>query len=129
MGRKFIKAEEMGVEISNLISDYTKEVGEAIKKEIDSTAKEILKEIKATAPKKTGKYIKGFKIKKENIGGSAARVIYNKDKPGLVHLLELGHGKRGGGRVSARPHLRPAYDKYAPAMEREIERIIKNGGK
>lgn len=129
MGRKFIKAEEMGVEISNLISDYTKEVGEAIEKEVDSTAKEMLKEIKATAPKKTGKYAKGFKIKKENIGGSTTRIIYNKDKPGLVHLLELGHGKRGGGRVSARPHLRPAYDKYAPKMEREIERIIRNGGK
>lgn len=129
MGRKFIKPEEMGVEISNLISDYTKEVGEAIEKEVDSTAKEILKEIKATAPKKTGKYSKGFKIKKENISGSATRIIHNKDKPGLVHLLELGHSKRGGGRVSARPHLRPAYDKYVPQMERKIERIIKNGGK
>lgn len=57
------------------------------------------------------------------------RVIYNKDKPWLVHLLELGHGKRNGGRVDARPHMRPAYDKLEPTMLNNIEKIIKEGGK
>mgnify|MGYP001260787694 CR=1 FL=1 len=129
MGRKFIKPEEMGVEISKLIGEYTKEVSESIEKEIDSTAKDMLREIRATAPKKTGKYAKGFAIKKDNLGGNATRIIYNKRKPGLVHLLELGHSKVGGGRVSARPHLRPAYDKFEPQMTKNIERIIRNGGK
>ena len=105
-------------------------MAEAIEEEIDNTAEKILKEIQATAPKRTGKYAKGFKIKKDNSKGKTSRIIYNRAKPGLVHLLELGHAKRGRkGRVAGRPHLRPAYDKYAARMERNIENIIKKGGK
>lgn len=130
MGVKFIKPEELGIELSKIIEEYTEEVSIAIEEEIDKTAKELKEEIQATSPKKTGKYSKGFAIKKEGSRGTASRIIYNKSKPGLVHLLELGHAKRGGkGRVAARPHLRPAYDKIVPKMEKEIENIIKRGGK
>jgi len=45
-----------------------------------------------------------------------------------VHLLEFGHAKKNGGRVAARPHLRPAYDRHVPEMEKRIKKIIKNGG-
>lgn len=127
---KFIKPDELGIELSKIISEYTEEVRAAIDEEVDTTAKKVLDEIKATSPKKTGKYRKGFKIKKNDAKGSTGRIIYNKDRPGLVHLLELGHAKKGGkGRVSAQPHLRPAYDKYVPRMEKNIENIIMKGGK
>lgn len=134
MGTRFIQPGELGVELSKIIEEYTEEVSAAIEEEIDKTANDLKEEIQATAPKRKGKhggkYSKGFAIKKENGGGSTSRIIYNKSKPGLVHLLELGHAKRGGkGRVEARPHLRPAYDKIVPKMEREIEDIIKRGGK
>lgn len=129
MGVKFIKPDELGMEISRIISEYTEDVKMAIDEEVDETAKEVLKELRATSPKLTGKYSKGFTIKKDDTRGSTGRIIYNKTKPGLVHLLELGHAKRGGkGRVRAIPHLRPAYDKHVPAMEKRIEDIIKNGG-
>lgn len=120
----------MGVEITKIISEYTKDVQGAIEKEIDTTAKDVLKEVKASKAwkDKTGKYRKGFAIKKQDITGTSSRIIYNKNKPGLVHLLELGHAKRSGGRASARPHLRPAYDKHVPQMEKRIEKIIRNGG-
>lgn len=118
----------MGIEISAMIKDYTSEVSEAIEKEVDSTAKETLKEVKATAPRDRPKYYKGFALKTDKSGGQVVKVIYNKTHPGLVHLLEIGHAKVGGDRVDERPHLRPAYDKYAPRLEKNIERIIKNGG-
>ncbi len=124
-----ISPDNLTVELSKLLQDYTTEVTEAIEEEIDKTAKLVLDEVKRTAPKKTGEYRKGFKIKKQDSKGTVTRIIYQAKKPGLAHLLELGHAKRGGGRVSERPHMRPAYDKYVPQMEKNIETIIKNGGK
>jgi len=129
VGVKFIKPEELGIELSKIVSEYTGDVSEAIEKEIDSTAKLVLKEVKATAPRDRPEYYEGFRIKKEDSLGSVARIVHNKTHPGLVHLLEKGHVLRGGGRVSAIPHLVPAYDKFAPQMEKNIENIIKKGGK
>lgn len=124
-----ISPDNLTVELSRLLEEYTEEVTIAIEEEIDKTAKLVLDEIKRTSPVKTGKYKKGWKIKKEDRKGEVVRIIYNKDKGSIVHLLELGHAKRGGGRVSAKSHMRPAYDKYVPQMEKSIEEIIKNGGK
>ena len=124
-----ISPDNLTVELSKLLQNYTQDVSIAIEEEIDKTAKLVLDEVKRTSPVKTGKYKKGWKIKKEDRKGEVVRIIYNKDKGSIVHLLELGHAKRGGGRVSERPHMRPAYDKYVPQMEKNIETIIKNGGK
>lgn len=124
-----ISPDNLTVELSKLLQDYTQDVTEAIEEEIDKTAKLVLDEVKRTAPKKTGDYKKGFKIKKEDYKGQVTRIIYQSKKPGLAHLLELGHANRDGGRTSERPHMRPAYDKYVPSMEKNIENIIKKGGK
>ncbi len=130
MGKTFINPEELGLEIANAIADYAEDVVVAIEEEIDDTAEKVKEEIQSSAAWKdiSGKYRKGWTIKKENRKGETVRIIYNKNKPGLVHLLEFGHAKVGGGRVAARPHLQPAYDKYAPQMEKNIESIIKKGG-
>lgn len=130
MGKTFINPGELGLEIANAIADYTEDVVVAIEEEIDDTAEKVKEEIQSSAAWKdiSGKYRKGWAIKKEKRNGETVRIIYNKDKPGLVHLLELGHAKRGGGRVAARPHLQPAYDKHVPQMEKNIENIIRKGG-
>ena len=130
MGKTFINPEEFGLEIANAIADYTEDVVVAIEEEIDNTAEKVKEEIQSSSAWKdrTGEYRKGWTIKKENRKGEAVRIIYNKNKPGLVHLLEFGHAKRGGGRVAGRPHVQPAYEKYVPQMEQNIEDIIKKGG-
>lgn len=127
---KTIDPEDLGIEIAKVISEYTEEVAEAVEKEVDETAKNIKEEIQKSSAWKdrTGEYRKGWTIKKENRKGETVRIIYNKDKPGLIHLLEFGHVKRGGGRVAGRPHVQPAYDKYVPQMEKNIESIIRKGG-
>lgn len=125
---KKVNIENLSAEIASTISDYTKKVSQSIEKEVDASAKQLLNEVRANAPKKTGGYAKGFKTKKVKRQGEAVRILHNAKKPGLVHLLELGHAKRSGGRVASRPHLRPAYDRMEPAFLRRIENIIKNGG-
>lgn len=133
MSVKFISPGELGAEIANAVKEYTEYVTKGIEKEVNATAKLILADTKALAPKKYGTYEGGFAIKKERRQGEVVNTIYNKKRPGLVHLLEFGHavsnqyGKTSG-RADARPHLVPAYNKHADTMVRKIEGIIKRGG-
>ncbi|MGF6356162.1 HK97 gp10 family phage protein [Paenibacillus sp. 4624] len=115
-------------EILNAVKDYTDDVSEAIEKRVDEVAELVRADAQSNAPKRTGKYAKGFKVTKQGGGGKAKRVVWNKKNSRIVHLLEFGHAKRGGGRVAGRPHLRPAYDRHAANLPNDIKRIIQNGG-
>ncbi len=127
---KKISIDQLTLEVSQIIKEYTEDVETGIEKEVEDTAKKVQKDAQANAREKTGKYKKGISRKKErNKSNEINYIIYNKNKPGLAHLLEFGHAKVNGGRVKAFPHLRPAYDKNVPAMEKRIEQIIKNGGR
>jgi len=130
---KTINANEVGIELADIISQYTGAVSSGITKEIDDTANKMLDEVVNNAPG-TEKYKGSFKIKKIDKNGKTTRTIYNKKYYNLVHLLEFGHVISNGtgrtyGDTKARPHMRPAYDKYAPDMEKNIKNIIKNGGR
>lgn len=123
-----VSIDQLADAITDAVKEYTEDVSAAIEKEVEKTADQVLKEVKDTAPKRTGEYRKGFGKTKHSSGGETEVYIWNKKKYRLVHLLEFGHAKRGGGRVAGRPHLRPAYDKYAAGLPARIEKIIRNGG-
>ena len=123
-----VTIDQLAVEITQAIADYTDDVVQAIEVEVETTAKAVQADIKADSPRRTGEYAKGWARKKEKQQGAISYTIYNKNKPTLTHLLEYGHAKRGGGRVEGKPHIEPAVDRHIPAMERRIEEIIKRGG-
>lgn len=123
-----ISIDQLAAAITDAVREYTEDVTDAIERKVDETANEVRDEAERSAPKRTGKYAKGFKVSKQDGPGKARRVIWNKKHYRLVHLLEFGHAKRGGGRVQAYPHLRPAYDKFGAKLPDDIKRIIQNGG-
>lgn len=123
-----ISIDQLSAAITNAVREYTDDVTTGIEKEIDSTSKKITKDISAGSPRRTEEYAKGWTRKKTSSGGQIRFVIYNKKKGSIAHLLEFGHAKRGGGRVSGKPHIRPGYDREVPQMERRIKAIIRNGG-
>lgn len=114
--------------ITQAVREYTEDVTAGINKEVESTADKVLKEARMLAPKKTGKYSKGFVKTDKRLPGRRFFVIWNRKYYQLVHLLEFGHAKVKGGRVPGKPHLIPAHQHNVDSMLGNIKQIIKNGG-
>lgn len=124
-----IDIDQLADEIVDSVQDYTKDVQEAIEKEVRSTARKIKKDVKENSPRDTGEYADGWGYSTSKKAGKIVITVYNKDKPQLTHLLEKSHVIAGGtGRVPAYPHIGPAERKYIPQFEKNVEKIIKNGG-
>ena len=101
---------------------YQQEVVEDLKGSISKEAKACLKEIKANSPADTGDYRKGWKLKTAFESESDIRLqVYNKDHYQLTHLLEEGHANVDGGRTPGRPHIGPAADRAADALEKDVK--------
>lgn len=131
MAAKSIGIEQLAAAITQAMKEYTEDVSDAIAAKVDEVADQVFNEVKTNHPyiDRTGKYTRGFVKTRQDSNGKTRRVIWNKKHYSRVHLLEFGHVKRGGqGRIEARPHLRPAYEKYGAALPDHIARIIRNGG-
>lgn len=123
-----VTLDNMAAEIMLAVKEYTEDVTAAIEKEVDAQSKELVKAIRRDSPKKTSEYSKGWTRKKDSRPGVLRYIVYNKTKPGLAHLLEHGHAKRGGGRVEGRPHIRPNTERAEKQLVARIREIVRNGG-
>ena len=114
-------ADDLYIALSKEIESYSKEVQEAVEEAAKEVADEIVTELKATSPKRRGKYAKGWAVRSESKPGSAVRyVVYNRTLGQLTHLLEFGHATRNGGRTRAFPHIGPAEQKAAQSFEDKL---------
>lgn len=115
--------------IMDAMLEYTEAVEEAIPHIVDSTADAMVKEIRAAAPKRTGRYAKGWTVRRlgerTRSKEGYAKLVCNPKRYSIAHLVEYGHAKRGGGRVAGKPHIRPACDKLLPEFEKKIEEAVK----
>lgn len=125
MARK-IRLQELEIEIVKELKAYSDEVAEGVKKAVKDVAKETVRTLKATSPRDTGEYARGWTSKVEFESMEDIRVrISNRTKPQLTHLLENGHAKVNGGRVDGRPHIRPAEQAAADRLEGAVKVVIK----
>lgn len=121
-----IKIDALAGEVMKRMEEYAADVSSDMKTEAKAVAKEAVKELKQTSPggpgSKKGHYKDGWssKVESENAVTIGIRV-YNRKKPGLTHLLEKGHAKRGGGRVEGRPHISVAENNAAENYERRLK--------
>lgn len=97
-------------EIEDILTKYGEEAQKIVDEEVESVSKEAVKKLKKESPKETGEYRKGWKLKKKETRFGIETTVYNSTHGFLVHLLEHGHAKRGGGRTAAQPHVGPAQD-------------------
>lgn len=110
------------------LNNYADAADADVKSAVQKAAKTVKSEIQAGAPVKSGAYKKSWSTK--NTAESSHRLeitVYSRNRYQIAHLLEHGHAKRGGGRVSARPHIAAAEALGIEQLEQEIERCLRNG--
>ena len=120
-----IKAEDLTDAVMEGLRDYARLATEDLKAAVREAGQSARKELRTTAPKKTGAYRKSWTYKV--IGETANTInvtVHSKDRYRLTHLLEHGHAKRGGGRVKAIPHISVAQDNAVEKMTKSIERSL-----
>ena len=110
------------------LQEYADLATQDMKTAVKKAGSTVKKEIYANAPERTGKYAKSWRTKTTKESANTLEVtVYSPSRYMIAHLLEHGHAKRGGGRVSARPHIAPAEEKGVEQLEKDIERSLKNG--
>lgn len=123
-----VKIDSLSSEVTKELEKYADVTTENVKKAVQKAGKTVRDEIKASAPSDTGKYGKSWTVKTvRETSSSLELVVHSRNKYQLTHLLEFGHAKRGGGRVSARPHIANAEEKAIKIFEEEIKEAISNG--
>lgn len=113
---------DLSIAVSEILSKYSDVVGEALELTIEKVAKEAKKDISAKAPG-SGKYAKSWKARNTGTRTAPEYTVYS-DLPGLPHLLEHGHAKRGGGRTRAFPHIAPVEESIPQMIEQEISKLL-----
>ena len=127
MGRT-VRIDELAAAVNEQLEEYSKLTALTVKTAVKKAGKTVTEGIKESAPEKTGKYAKSWKSKvtAEN-SQSISVTVYSPTRYMLAHLLEHGHAKRGGGRVSAIPHIAPAQEKAEEQLLRDIDRGLLSG--
>ena len=119
---------QMAASIMDALEEYADLATDDMKSAVRKSAKTVKTEISATAPRDTEAYAKSWATKTTSeTSNSLAVTVHSKNRYQLAHLLEHGHAKRSGGRVSARPHIAAAEQKGIALLESEIERSIAHG--
>lgn len=114
-------------QVSKIFEQYETDVSKITADVLKDVAKEAVKKLKSSSPKRTGNYAKGwtYSLEKGRVENSAT--VYGKKQTyPLAHLLENGHAKRGGGRVAGIPHISPVEEWAVQEAQNEIERRISN---
>lgn len=122
MPSQITTADNLDKALDKVLKQYANDVTMTVKDLSKKFAKEGAKAVgqAASATFGGGKYARSWTSLYEEGRLSAQGVIYSK-VPGLPHLLEKGHAKRGGGRVSGRVHIQPVEEELAEAFERAVK--------
>ena len=121
-----ISIDEMAAAINEGLEEYANLSAEGVKSAVKKTSKAVKDQINGSAPVRTGRYAKSWKVKTTaESSQSLEQTVYSPNRYMLSHLLEKGHAKRGGGRVRAIPHIAPAEEMGIEMLEGLIEKALK----
>ena len=121
-----IDIDSLSREIMRGLQEYSELADDEMKKAVRKTANSVKKEISVNAPKDTGKYAKSWRASLTEERSHAIHMTVHANPPEyrLAHLLEKGHGKRSGGRVSGKPHIEPAEKNGEILLENLIRKAL-----
>ena len=99
--------------------------GDAVAKATRKTAKELRSGAFGSGGRHdwSKEYMSGFTSHVDR-GYETVGEVGNKNKPGLVHLLEKGHATLTGRRTKAYPHMAPAFEVMSAEFVEEYKKAI-----
>ena len=128
MSNKTVSIDQMADAIMEGLEEYRELASDEVKKAVKKSAKLVKDEIKAGAPVKSGRYAKSWSTKTTAETTESLEItVYSPKRYMLAHLLEKGHAKRGGGRVRAIPHIKPAEEDGIRQLEDDITSALERG--
>ena len=108
------------------LDEYNELATDEMKKAVKKAGKTVKEEINGSAPVRTGRYAKSWTSRTTAESSVDIEVtVYSPSRYMLAHLLENGHAKRGGGRVRAIPHIKPAEEIGEQQLETDIAKALK----
>lgn len=120
-----VSVDQMADAIMQGLTEYADLATADMKKAVKDASKTVKKEIQAGAPQKSGAYKKSWAVKTMRETSNSLEVtVHSKNRYQLAHLLEHGHAKRGGGRVSGMAHIAPAEQLGIEQLENAIEKAL-----
>lgn len=125
MGRR-VKVNALTDAIKDTLREYADVSAEKVKTAVKEAGKTVKKEIEMNAPKDSGDYSRSWAVKNVKETSNSLEVsVHSKSHYQLAHLLEFGHAKRSGGRVSGKVHIASAEEKGIEQFEVDIEKALK----
>jgi len=115
--------DRLTLEVGKILEEYGDNVQENINEIVSQMSKQGAKAVKSEARGTfggSGKYASGWTSQVETGRVSAQGTIYNKDVPGLPHLLEHGHANRNGGRTAGRIHIAKVEEQLVKDFESKV---------
>lgn len=126
---KSVKVDALSRAIAFELEQYQQSVADGVKSSVRQVAAECRDEIRQNSPVRTGKYRRGWQDHTDFESAEDIRItVRNRTSYQLTHLLENGHAKRGGGRVAARPHIRPAEQNAEKKLLQKVKVVIRGDG-
>lgn len=123
-------AETLTVQMERILEEYKDRVKNVTNVAMNRVARECVKQLRSTSPRKTGSYASGWATKKiTSRDGIADIIVHNKTDYSLTHLLENGHdvvnAKGRVGRAGPKKHIKPVEEWANNELPEEIEKELR----
>ena len=119
-----VKVNELAAAVELELDEYGKEVSEGVRKVVSRVASQLVRRLKQTSPRRTGRYAKSWTKTETKPPKAPAATVYNKDYGWRTYLLENGHAKVNGGRVNGVEHVYPAEQNAIRKLEGKVKVVI-----
>ena len=132
-----IDPDQFSKAVVGILDDYGEDVAKEVRKAVDSTTRDLVRETKQTAPKKAiggrpaGTYANHISSKVGVDSPFAYSKMWYVRSPEyrLTHLLNNGHALRQGGRWEGTGFLTEASKTHSAAFEVKVRKAVRDAGR
>lgn len=125
-----ITIDQLADAIQTQLNTFETSVREGVRKAVDETMAEMVKETKSSAQARTGRYKRTITSAVDENTMMEYSKVWHAKAPGyrVAHLLDKGHALRDGGRYGGNQHVQNAANRAADTFQRKLEEVIRDAG-